>query len=186
MVKKKKVKDTGSERHTNMNRRDFIKSTAVAATIPAISLTCKYEDDEKGPEKEAGCNYRVYCYERGQGEWTFSKDTTGSFCYLREYEIGEETHSVYSGWMDHGKLHFCSLEEAQDFINTHVKSKDDADVVIDRIYDIYYVDWDNLEYESCQPLETQVAHYWFNGDTGRQIDWVANKPYTNWNRVESA
>ena len=41
---------------------------------------------------------------------------------------------------------------------------------------------DNLEYESCQPLETQIAHYWFNGDTGRQIDWVANKPYTNWNK----
>ena len=58
--KKKKVKDTGSERHTDMNRRDFIKSTAVAATIPAISLTCKYEDDEKGPEKEATWNYRVY------------------------------------------------------------------------------------------------------------------------------
>ena len=67
-----------------------------------------------------------------------------------------------------------------------LQAKDDADVVIDRIYDIYYVDWDNLEYESCQPLETQVAHYWFNGDTGRQIDWVANKPYTNWNRVEIA
>ena len=54
------------------------------------------------------------------------------------------------------------------------------------IYDIYYVDWDNLQYESCQPLEIQVAHYWFNGDTGRQIEWVANKPYTNWNKAEFA
>ena len=88
-----------------MNRRDFIKSTAVAATIPAISLTCKYEDDEKGPEKEAGWNYEFIVTSEVR-KWTFSKDTTGSFCYLREYEIGEETHSVYSGWMDHGKLHF--------------------------------------------------------------------------------
>ena len=34
-----------------MNRRDFIKSAGVAAALPAITLTCKYEDDEKGPEK---------------------------------------------------------------------------------------------------------------------------------------
>ena len=169
-----------------MNRRDFIKTTGAA--VAASSLPSPAEEPQGvltgttiNPHRM--WSYRVYCYERGQGEWTFSKDTTGSFSYLREYEIGEETHSVYSGWMDHGKLHFCSLEEAQDFINTHVKSKDNAGV-IDRIYDIYHVDWDNLEYESCQPLEIQVAHYWFNGDTGRQIEWVANKPYTNWNKVE--
>ena len=192
MVKKKKIKDTGSERHTNMNRRDFIKKASVMGALTTWTVTCQYEEKEHDPKGEKGeigetgqhWNYRVYCYEREQGEWTFSQDTTGSFCYLREYEIGEETHSVYSGWMDQGKLHFCSMEEAQDFIKTNVRAKDGADVV-DHIYDIYYVDWDNLEYESCQPLETQVAHYWFNGDTGRQIEWVANKPYTNWNMVES-
>ena len=36
-----------------MNRRDFIKSAGVAAALPAITLTCKYEDDEKGPEKKS-------------------------------------------------------------------------------------------------------------------------------------
>lgn len=186
MVKKKKVKDTGSERHTNMNRRDFIKSTAVAATIPAISLTCKYEDDEKGPEKEAAWNYRVYCYEREQGEWAFRTNSTGSFAYQREYmTLEEEKESFYHGFMEGGKLHFATLEEAQNFIEHHHQQKDN-DSIIDSVYDIYYVDVDNLEYESCQPLEIQVAHYWFNGDTGRQIDWVANKPYTNWNRVECA
>lgn len=122
--KKKKVKDTDSERHTNMNRRDFIKSTTIAATIPAISLTCKYEDDEKGPEKEAALNYRVYCYERGQGEWTFSTNEQGSFAYQREYmTLEDEKESVYHGFMEGGKLHFANLEEAQNFIEHHYQQK---------------------------------------------------------------
>ena len=156
-----------------MNRRDFIKSAGLAATIPAISLTCKYEDDEKGPEKESRngyrWDYRVYCYERQQGEWTFSENIKGSFAPEREYMTFDQeqdrmvTHptlqealadqsliSPYTGWMDGGKLHFATLEEAQDFIDMHVKAKDDTNLV-DSIYDIYYVDWDSLGYESCQP-----------------------------------
>ena len=191
-----------------MNRRDFIKSAGLAATIPAISLTCKYEDDEKGPEKESRngyrWDYRVYCYEREQGEWTFSENIKGSFAPEREYMTFDQeqdrmvTHptlqealadqsliSPYTGWMDGGKLHFVTLEEAQDFVDMHVRAKDDTNL-IDSIYDIYYVDWDNLEYESCQPTEMQVAHYWFNGDTGRQIHWVEDKPHTNWSKVECA
>jgi len=191
-----------------MNRRDFIKSAGLAATIPAISLTCKYEDDEKGPEKESRngyrWDYRVYCYERQQGEWTFSENIKGSFAPEREYMTFDQeqdlmvTHSTlreafvdqsltlpYIGFMDGGKLHFATLEEAQDFVDMHVKAKDDTNLV-DSIYDIYYVDWDNLEYESCQPTEIQVANYWFNGDTGRQINWVAKKPYTNWSKLECA
>jgi len=89
----------------------------------------------------------------------------------------------YAGWMDGGKLHFASLDDATDFVDCHVRTKDDINL-IDSIYDIYYVDRDNLEYESAQPTEIQVAHYWFNGDTGRQINWIAEKPYTNWNKVE--
>ena len=173
-----------------MNRRDFLKAVPLAASIPAISITCRYEDDEKGPEKESsnGVNwdYRVYCYERGQGEWTFSQNIRGSFAYQREYITCEgEKHTPYAGWMHEGKLHFSSLGEAQDFVGMHVKAKDDTNL-IDSIYDIYYVDWDNLEYESCQPTEIQVANYWFNGDTGRQISWVAEKPYTDWSKVECA
>ena len=189
-----------------MNRRDFIKSAGLAATIPAISLTCKYEDDEKGPEKESRngyrWDYRVYCYEREQGEWTFSENIKGSFAPEREYMTFDQeqdrmvTHptlqealadqsliSPYTGWMDGGKLHFVTLEEAQDFVEMHVRAKDDTNL-IDSIYDIYYVDWDNLEYESCQPTEMQVAHYWFNGDTGRQIHWVEDKPHTDCSKVE--
>ena len=98
-----------------MNRRDFLKAVPLAVSIPAISITCRYEDDEKGSEKESskGVNwdYRVYCYERGQGEWTFSQNTRGSFAYQREYMTFEEEKNMpYAGWMDEGKLHFSSLE----------------------------------------------------------------------------
>ena len=169
-----------------MNRREFIKASIPAAVIPAVAITCKYEDDEKGPQKESSVNwnYRVYCYEREQGEWTFSQNIRGSFAYQREYmTLEEEDMSPYCGWMDQGKLHFASLDDATDFVDCHVRAKDDTNL-IDSIYDIYYVDRDNLEYESCQPHEIKVAHYWFNGDTGRQIHWAAEKPYTDWAKVE--
>jgi len=129
-------------------------------------------------------SYRVYCYEREQGEWTFSTNSTGSFAYQREYmTLEEEKESSYYGFMDGGKLHFASIEEAQNFIDAHAKAKDETKI-IDSIYDVYYVDYDNLEYESCQPTEIKVAHYWFNGDTGRQIEWVSKKPYTNYSKIE--
>jgi hypothetical protein len=175
-----------------MNRRDFIKASVPAAVIPAIAITCKYEDDEKGPEKES-CNgyrwdYRVYCYEREQGEWVFSENTRGSFAPEREYmTFEEEKYMPYAGWMDQGKLHFSSLEEAQDFVDMHVRAKDDTNL-IDSIYDIYYVDWDDprlIDKPELQPTEIKVAHYWFNGDTGRQIHWVSNDR-TNWNKVDLA
>ena len=180
-----------------MNRRQFIKSAGVAATLPAISLTCRYEDDEKGPEKKESSNgkrwdYRVYCYEREQGEWVFSQNVRGSFAYQREYMTFEEDKGApYAGWMDGGKLHFASLEEAQDFVEMHVKAKDDTNLV-DSIYDIYYVSRGEPYYvghgEEAQYSETEikVANYWFNGDTGRQINWVAKKPYTDWSKVECA
>jgi hypothetical protein len=176
-----------------MNRRQFIKSAGVAAALPAIAITCKYEDDEKGPEKES-CNghrwdYRVYCFEREQGEWVFSENIRGSFAPEREYmTFEEEKYMPYAGWMDQGKLHFTSLEEAQDFVDMHVRVKDDTNL-IDSIYDIYYVDWDDprlIDKPELNPTEIQVAHYWFNGHTGRQINWQSKKPYTNWNRVECA
>jgi len=171
-----------------MNRRDFIKASVPAVIIPAVAITCKYEDDEKGPEKESSWKrweYVVYCYERNQGEWTFSKNIRGSFAHQREYMTFEEDKGwPYAGWMDGGKLHFATIDDATDFVDCHVRTKDDINL-IDSIYDVYYLDLDNLEYESAQPTETHVAHYWFNGDTGRQISWVAEKPYTNWNRVEA-
>ena len=97
--------------------------------------------------------------------------------------LEEEKESSYYGFMDGGKLHFASIEEAQNFIDAHAKAKDETKI-IDSIYDVYYVDYDNLEYESCQPTEIKVAHYWFNGDTGRQIEWVSKKPYTNYSKIE--
>ena len=179
-----------------MNRREFIKKAGVMGALTTWTVTCKYEEKEHDPKGEKGevgetgyrWNYRVYCYEREQGEWIFSQNTTGSFCYLREYEIGEKVESVYTGWMDQGKLHFCSLQEAQDFVEMHVRAKDDTNI-IDHIYDIYYVDWDDprlIDNDEERPTEIKVAHYWFNGDTGRQVQWVAGKDQTNYTKTEYA
>lgn len=180
-----------------MNRRQFIKASIPVVAIPAIAITCKYEDDEKGPEKESSgwkrWDYVVYCYERGQGEWTFTQNTRGSFAYQREYMTFDEENDLtwngYAGWMDSGKLHFASIEDAQDFIETHVRAKDDTNL-IDSIYDVYYLDLDDprlIDDKDARPTEIQVAHFWFNGDTGSQIHWVADSRFsTNLNKVENA
>jgi len=198
-----------------MNRRQFIKVAVPAAAIPAVAITCKYEDDEKGPEKESkNCDwpYRVYCYEREQGEWTFSKNIRGSFDYQREYmPFDEELRSAYCGWMDGGVLHFQTFDEAVDFVEMHVRAKDDTNL-IDSIYDIYYrnvyhYDPKNVQFDGSPaiPTEYHIAHYWFNGDTGRQIHWSVDEVaeikdkqgrsvlvnaqtgegLTDWNKVES-
>ena len=179
-----------------MNRRDFIKKSSVMGALTTWTVTCQYEEkdhDPKGDEGKTGevgyrWDYRVYCYEREQGEWVFSQNIEGSFAPEREYVTLEEEQTLpYAGWMDQGKLHFATLQEAQDFVDAHVRAKDDTNLV-DSIYDIYYVDRDNLEYESCQPAEIKVAHYWFNGDTGRQITWVTDQNEkhwkTNWSKME--
>tara|TARA_Y100000310_G_scaffold256806_1_gene264703 strand:- start:246 stop:821 length:576 start_codon:yes stop_codon:yes gene_type:complete len=179
----------------NMNRRDFIKASVPAAVIPAIAITCKYEDDEKGPEKESTWkrwDYRVYCYERKQGEWTFSQNIRGSFAYQREYMTFDEDNDLtwngYAGWMDGGKLHFASFDDATDFVDCHVRTKDDINL-IDSIYDIYFVSRRDPERE----VEIKVAHHWYNGDTGRTIMWEQDgfnrktgEGLTDWSKVESA
>ena len=153
-----------------MNRRQFIKASIPVAVIPAIAITCKYEDDEKGPEKESmwkRWDYRVYCYERGQGEWTFNQNIRGSFAHQREYmSLEEDVGSPYAGWMDGGKLHFSGFDDAVNFVDCHVRAKDDTNL-IDSIYDIYFVSRREPERE----VEIKVAHYWFNGDTGRAVIW---------------
>jgi len=184
-----------------MNRRDFIKASIPVAAIPAIAITCKYEDDEKGPEKESmwkRWDYRVYCYEREQGEWCFSQNTRGSFAYQREYMTFDEENDLtwngYAGWMDGGKLHFSSFDDATDFVDCHVRTKDDINL-IDSIYDIYFVSREepgNVS-EGRRETEIQVAHYWFNGDTGRTIMWEQDgfnrstgEGLTNWSKVDFA
>jgi len=180
-----------------MNRREFIKTAGVVAAIPAVAITCKYEDDEKGPEKESSkasegwkrWDYRVYCYEREQGEWTFSQNIRGSFAYQREYITFEEDQGwPYAGWMDQGKLHFASFNDATDFVDCHVRAKDDTSL-IDSIYDIYFVSRRDPERE----VEIKVAHHWYNGDTGRTVLWEQDgfnretgEGLTDWSKVECA
>ena len=106
-------------------------------------------------------------------------------------EDNDLTWNGYAGWMDGGKLHFATLDDAQDFVDCHVRTKEDINL-IDSIYDIYFVSrkrerecTDKHCYcDDFKETEIHVAHYWFNGDTGRQIDWVAEKPYTDWSKVE--
>ena len=186
-----------------MNRRDFIK-TASAGALTTWTVTCKYEEKEHDPKGEEGkvgktgynWDYRVYCYERGQGEWTFSENIKGSFASEREYMTSEEENiSTYCGWMDQGKLHFVTLEEAQDFVEMHVRAKDDTNL-IDSIYDVYYVkrSVERVKGEDIYPeTEIKVAHYWFNGDTGRTIMWEQDgfnretgKGLTDWSKVDCA
>ena len=186
-----------------MNRREFIKTAVPAVAIPAIAITCKYEDDEKGaqtgttpPPEWLRWDYRVYCYERSQGEWTFSQNIRGSFAYQREYMTFEEDKGApYAGWMDGGKLHFASFDDATDFIDCHVRAKDDTNL-IDSIYDVYFVkrDVERVKGEDVYgETEIKVAHYWFTGDTGRTIMWEQDgfnrrtgEGLTDWNKVECA
>ena len=104
----------------------------------------------------------------------------------------EDKGAPYAGWMDGGKLHFASFDDATDFVDMHVRAKDDI-YLMDSIYDIYYLDWDDprlIDKPELNPTEIQVAHYWFNADTGRQINWQSSIQKsaiaTNWNRVERA
>ena len=132
-----------------MNRRDFIATTAAASLVPQLPFASeKLENAALGHVGHSGeigksWNYIVYCYERGQGEWTFSQNIRGSFAYQREYAMEYDGH--YCGWMDGGKLHFETFEKTQDFVEMHVRAKDDTNL-IDSVYDIYYVDWDNLDF----------------------------------------
>ena len=168
-----------------MNRRDFIKASVPVIAIPAIAITCKYEDDEKGPEKESknAWPYRVYCYEREQGEWTFSKNIRGSFAHQREYMTFDEENDLswnphyVGGWMDGGILHFQTFDNATDFVEMHVRTKDDINI-LDSIYDVYRKSDDG-------GVEIQVAHYWFNGDTGRTVMWGQDGLNTDFTKVES-
>jgi hypothetical protein len=184
-----------------MNRRDFIKASIPVAIIPAVAITCKYEDDEKGPEKESmwkRWDYRVYCYERGQGEWTFSQNIRGSFAHQREYMTFNEEDDLSwnphyaSGWMDGGKLHFSTFDNATNFVDMHARTKDDVGL-IDSIYDIYFISRRPPVYDGAEQMvrdaeesEIKVAHYWFNGDTSRTIIWEKDGFNADWNKVDSA
>ena len=178
-----------------MNRRNFIKTATAGTALATWTVTCKFEEEEhdpKGHEGETGevgynWDYRVYCYERGQGEWVFSTNVTGSFAHQREYmTLEDEKESSYYGFMDGGKLHFANLEEAQSFIEHHYQQKDN-DNIIDTIYDIYYVSRELDEKEDGggehKETEIQVAHHWYNQD-GKQIQWQTKPPYSDVSKIE--
>ena len=153
------------------------------------TVTCQYEEekeqDPKGHEGETGevganWDYRVYCYERGQGEWVFSENIKGSFAPEREYlTLDDEQTLPYVGYMDSGKLHFATLQEAEDFIDEHFRAKDDTDT-IESIYDVFHVVRNNED--EGKVVEIHVAHHWYKD--GRQIQWQATPPYSDVNKIE--
>ena len=171
-----------------MNRRDFIKGVPLIAALPAVvSAETKDERMLKLPNSE--WPYRVYCYERNQGEWTFKTNARGSFASEREYmTFEEEEPNGYCGFMYDGVLHFQTFDDATDFVLMHVRAKDDVNIV-DTIYDVYF----KRCYEEGEGgVEIQVAHYWFNGDIGSQIHWEVDgfnrktgEGLTDLNKVEN-
>ena len=174
-----------------MNRRNFIKGAAVSAVaIPTLLDGTEEKDPVQFQEGQFECiwPYRVYCYERGQGEWTFNYNTRGSFAAEREYmTFDEEEPNGYLGFMYDGVLHFQTFDDAIDFVQMHVRAKDDTNIM-DTIYDVYF----KRHYEEGEGgVEIQVAHYWFNGDTGSQIQWEVDgfnrktgEGVTDWSKVE--
>ena len=175
-----------------MNRRDFIKAVPAFAALPVIA-SAENEIDEKVFHSMAysgNWDYRVYCYEREQGEWTFSKNIRGSFASEREYMTfdEEDAWNGYIGFMYDGVLHFQTFDDATDFVWMHARAKDDANI-IDTIYDVYF----KRKYEEGEGgVEIQVAHYRFNGDTGSQIHWETDgfnretgDGLTDWGKVEN-
>tara|TARA_Y100000310_G_scaffold340109_1_gene434812 strand:+ start:508 stop:1038 length:531 start_codon:yes stop_codon:yes gene_type:complete len=176
-----------------MNRRDFIKAVPAVAALPAIvSAETNCKKDELAELADCEWHYRVFCYEREQGAWIFAKNTRGSFASEREYMTFEEEEkgkenprylpltNGYAGFMYDGVLHFQTFDDATEFIEMHIRAKDDTNIV-DTIYDIYYKNTFRKD-----AVEHQVAHYWFNGDTGSQIHWEQDGFNTDWNKVESA
>jgi hypothetical protein len=95
----------------------------------------------------------------------------------------------YAGWMDGGVLHFQTFDDATDFVDMHVRTKDDINL-IDSIYDVYF----KRSYSEGEGgVEIHVAHYWYNGDTGGQIHWEVDgfnretgEGLTDWSKVEYA
>jgi hypothetical protein len=165
-----------------MNRRDFIKTTGAITAAGSFTSLGEEESTLTGstpPPQLLRWDYVVYCYEREQGEWVFSKNIRGSFAPEREYMTFEEDcpQNGYLGFMYDGILHFQTFDDATDFVDMHVRTKDDANI-IDSIYDVYRQSDDG-------GAEIQVAHYWFNGDTGSQIQWEDPSHKTDWNKVEN-
>ena len=171
-----------------MNRRDFIKAVPAIVALPAIASAETKDEQTRARQMWTTWSYRVYCYERNQGEWTFKTNIRGSFASEREYmTFDEEEPNGYLGFMYDGVLHFQTFDDATEFIEMHVRAKDDTNI-LDTIYDVYYKN--TLRKDA---VEHQVAHYWFNGDTGSQIHWEVDgfnretgEGLTDWNKVEAS
>lgn len=146
-----------------MNRRNFIKTTLPVALLATTTVTCKYEYDEEGKEKEANKKdfpYYIQCYVKEQQEYVFELYDKGSF----DKNLPIKDKNRYYGWMCEGRLRFTDIESATDFVETHarvinVKAED-------VIYDVY---------KEGESTTYHVGHFWYDWKTGREIIWTEDK-----------
>ena len=147
-----------------MNRRTFIKSSAVATTAPMVAVNAAESLPEPVPYAtelpvDIDRPFYVECYIREQKEWVFTDYAKGSFI--------------------RGNPRFRTLDDAVEMVEDHFRVADFDTSVHDVIYEIYY------QGEEC---EFHCGHFWYNGDTGRNIFWRSRDPYhmTNWCKVDCA
>ena len=167
-----------------MNRRNFIQSVgkaSVALPVTSSILASEILETLPAPTNNPTWQFYVECYIRQQKEWAFTEYVKNSFAPEREYMTFEEEKEFtggWCGWMDQGRLHFNTLDDAVDFIESHVRvanfNGDDSLFPNDIIYEVYYKGGLAAAHEP-HPHQ-HVGHFWYNGDTGKNIYWRQQNP----------
>ncbi len=153
-----------------MDRRSFIQKTAAAAALAPTAIAACPACLETYSKRD--WPFYVECFVRQQKEWVFSEYIKGPFTTIP---------SKYVGWMVDGKLRFKELDDAINYIEMHQKASTVNVNAHDVIYEVYYErEWHD------RPVHQHVGHFWYNGDTGKNIYWRSQNPVkeTNWAAVE--
>ena len=100
-----------------MNRRDFIKSSAVSVGgLTLIGLSTVFADAPTKDEQGLSHPYYVNCYIQNQKYWPLEEYNKGSFS---EDKTGLDSEGCMGDkWVD-GKLRFYGFQKAVDFIDVH-------------------------------------------------------------------
>ena len=152
-----------------MDRRSFIKKTVTATALAPVAVAA-LETSEINHAQLRDWPFYVECFVRQQKEWVFSEYIKGPFTTIP---------SKYVGWMVDGKLRFKEMDDAVNYIEMHQNCSSVNINAHDVIYEVYY---------EREDAHLHCGHFWYNGDTGKNIYWRSRNPetQTNWARVESA
>lgn len=168
----------------SMDRRSFIKTAATGAAVGPIALAASTNIDIEELDSESiSRDYPFYveCFIRQQKEWVFSEYVKDLFdkpskAVKRSYPFYDiSTPIIFSD----GKTRLKTMDDAINLVQMHVQT---CNVTAhDVIYEVYYSPKNNTP-------DQHVGHYWYNGDTGRNVYWRSSNPSreTNWLGVESA